>query len=466
MTDIPPQPIALLPKRRALPPGADPRPNLYDFSPDGLVEELKGLGLPVFRAKQILHWLYRDLVTDFMVMTNLPLDLRRRLAEQYRIGSVEIVTQQVSAGGDTRKALLRFADGNTVETVLMLYYDRATVCVSSQVGCAMGCVFCATGQMGFTRNLSPGEMVEQVLVFSRWLREHPYTPPPLPVRPPPPPPLRDLRGRPPVGGRPPYNPRAVPAFPGRGPVPTMPAGRGFRPPPPAAPPPPGPPRPLDAVTNVVFMGMGEPMLNYDHLWQAIRTLNSPDGLVLGARRMTVSTVGVVPRIQRFAQEELPVNLAISLHAPDDALRSRLVPLNNKYPLADLMAACRAYVATTGRRITFEYALIAGENDSLESAEALGRLLEGMLTHVNLIPLNPVPGTGLAATPPAQVRAFAATVERHRVPCTVRIERGQDIAAACGQLKVEYEPESHRRSLNPDLVARTAAIPLVIPAHDV
>jgi 23S rRNA (adenine2503-C2)-methyltransferase len=227
--------------------------------------------------------------------------------------------------------------------------------------------------------------------------------------------------------------------------------------------------PNPARINLVFMGMGEPFLNYDHLWQAIRTLNSPDGLVLGARRMTVSTVGVVPRIRRFTHEDLAVNLAISLHAPNDALRSRLVPLNEKYPIADLMAACREYIDVTKRRLTFEYALIAGENDSLECAEELGRLLQGMLVHVNLIPLNPVPGTGLQATPREQVRAFAAAVERHGVPCTVRIERGQDIAAACGQLKVEHEPNSRRRSLNPHVVDQDTPAPapaLVIPAHEI
>jgi len=402
-------PLPLLPGPRGTIPGGPALRNLYDFSPDGLVEELKSQGLPIFRAKQILHWLYKDLATDFQTMTNLPLDLRRRLAEHYRIGSAELVTQQVSSAGDTRKILLRFPDGQTVEAVLMLYYDRATVCVSSQVGCAMGCVFCATGQMGFTRNLSPGEMVEQVLVFSRWLRQHPYTPPALPA---------------------------------------------------------APLRPLGAVTNVVFMGMGEPFLNYDHLLQAIQTLNSPDGLVLGARRMTVSTVGVVPRIRRFTHADLPVNLAISLHAPNDALRSRLVPLNDKYPLAELLAACREYIEVTKRRLTFEYALIAGENDSLECAAQLGQLLKGMMAHVNLIPLNPVPGTGLAATPREQVRAFAETVGRAGVPCTVRIERGQDIAAACGQLKVAHEPHSRQRSLNPELVAKTAPLVFSIPAHDI
>ena len=446
------EPIALLARGPKV--GADGRRNLYDFSPDDLVTELRGQGWPVFRAKQILHWLYRELVTDFAAMTNLPVDLRRRLAAQYRIGSMEIVTQQISTAGDTRKVLLRFQDGNTVEAVLMLYYDRATVCVSSQVGCALGCVFCATGQMGFTRNLSPGEILEQVLVFSRWLRAHPYTPP-TPTAPPTPPLTGarsgtmaaggrgglPLRGGPPMGAAVPL--RGGPPLRGGGPQ------RGTAPPPAVV----AEARPLDGVTNIVFMGMGEPMLNYDALWQAIRTLHSPDGLALGARRLTVSTVGVVPRIRRFTQEDLPVNLAISLHAPNDALRSRLVPLNNKYPLAELLAACREYVAATHRRITFEYALIAGENDSLACADELGQLLKGMMAHVNVIPLNPVPGTGLRATPREQVRAFAATVERYGVPCTVRIERGQDIAAACGQLKVAHEPGGVGRSLNPGVVDR-------------
>ncbi len=259
-----------------------------------------------------------------------------------------------------------------------------------------------------------------------------------------------LRGGPPLGV-------ANPLFRGTPPPPTA-YGRGTSPPPTAhgrrvepPPTPAAPPRPLDGVTNIVFMGMGEPLLNYDALWQAIRTVHSPDGLALGARRMTVSTVGVVPRIRRFTQEDLPVNLAISLHAPNDALRSRLVPLNDKYPLAELLAACREYVTATRRRITFEYALIAGENDSLACADELGRLLKGMMTHVNVIPLNPVPGTGLRATPREQVRAFAAMVERYGVPCTVRIERGQDIAAACGQLKVAHEPGGKGRSLNPGLM---------------
>ncbi len=408
------EPITLLPTApgRKPPDASGPR-NIYDLTLDDLATTLEGWGQPRYRAKQVMHWLYKELATSFDAMTNLPLDLRRRLGEAFRIGSTEVVAQSISRDQDTRKVLFRFADGNTVETVLMLYYDRATVCVSSQVGCAMGCVFCATGQMGFTRNLSAGEILEQVLVFSRWLREHPYDPP----------------TRPPPGGGWQVAPDEV--------DPVRADAHA----------------PLTAVTNVVFMGMGEPLLNYDQLWKAIRQLNSPDGLALGARRMTVSTVGVVPRILRFTQEPLSVNLAVSIHAGNDTLRSRLVPLNRRYPLADLIAACRAYIAHTGRRLTYEYALIAGENDRLEHARELAALLKGQLCHVNLIPLNPIPGTSLRATPRTQVRAFAGILTAAGIPCTIRIERGQDIAAACGQLKIAHEPGSHQRSLNPAVVTK-------------
>ncbi len=408
------EPITLLPVAPGRTPRGEAGPrNIYDLTLDDLTATLEGWGQPRYRARQVMHWLYKELVTSFEAMTNLPLDLRRRLGAAFRIGSAQVVAQSISRDNDTRKVLFQFADGNTVETVLMLYYDRATVCVSSQVGCAMGCVFCATGQMGFTRNLSAGEILEQVLVFSRWLREHPYEPPARPA---------------PGGGwqvapdevEPDRNPQHAP---------------------------------LTAVTTIVFMGMGEPLLNYDHLWQAIRILNSPDGLGLGARRMTVSTVGVVPRIHRFIQEPVSVNLAVSLHAANDPLRSRLVPLNRRYPLADLIAACRAYIAQTGRRLTYEYALIAGENDGLEHARELAALLKGQLCHVNLIPLNPIPGTRLRATPRAQVHAFAQVLIDAHIPCTVRIERGQDIAAACGQLTIAHEPGSHQRSLNPAVVTK-------------
>src|SRR5690349_10605542 len=386
-------PLTLLPQAPGKNTADEPRlPNIYDYTPEELATTLAGWDLPRYRAKQIAHWLYKDLVTSFDAMTNLPLDLRRHLAAAFRIGSAVPVAEKISDDDDTRKILYRFADGNTVETVLMLYYERATVCVSSQVGCAMGCVFCATGQMGFTRNLSAGEIVEQVLGFSRWLRQHPYHPPTRPA------PGRDWH----------ISPDEVEAA-------HKPQNKN----PQSAIRNPQLPGPIQAVTNVVFMGMGEPFINYDNLLKAIHILNSPDGLGLGARRMTVSTVGVVPRIHRFTQEQIGVNLAVSLHAANDALRSRLVPLNSRYPLAELMAACREYIAQTGRRLTYEYALIAGENDSLDCARELAALLKGQLCHVNLIPLNPIPGTSLRATPREQVRAFAAMLNAAGIPTTVR-----------------------------------------------
>jgi 23S rRNA (adenine2503-C2)-methyltransferase len=324
-------------------------------------------------------------------------------------------------------------DGSTVESVLMLYYDRATVCVSSQVGCAMGCSFCATGQMGFTRNLSTGEILEQVLWFNRWLREHPHRA------------VLSSDARPRyTGDKPPQVPARRATGGGQSDeldlwhVNQDEHSQGAT-------------NEISAVTNIVFMGMGEPLVNYANLWGAIRMLNSPQGLGLGARRMTVSTVGVVPQIRRMAHEEIAVNLAVSLHAPNDELRSQMVPMNARFNVEELMSACREYIEATKRRITFEYVLIKDVNDGLHLAHQLAGLLKGMLCHVNLIPLNPVPGTDMLATPREQVFAFQKIVQDAGIWTTVRIERGQDIAAACGQLKVQEEPNSHRRSLNPELV---------------
>lgn len=405
-------------------PAVDGRRNVYDLSPAQLTTFMQEWGEPSYRARQVLHWLYKELVADFSEMGNLPLALRNRLADVFRIGSFTLTAQKISSDGWTRKVLLKMRDGNTVEAVLMLYNDRATVCISSQVGCAMGCTFCATGQMGFTRNLTSGEIVEQVIWFNRWLREHPHRP---------------QAG----GGR--YIGKHVPSSSETGKddpdawFGAYGARRGER------------HAPISAVTNIVFMGMGEPLVNYNHLWAAIRLLNSPQGLGIGARRLTVSTVGVVPQIVRFAHEDLAVNLAVSLHAPNDELRSSFMPINLRYSVDELMAACRQYVDITHRRITFEYVLINGVNDSLILAEQLRDRLRGMLCHVNLIPLNPVPGTGMKATPRDQVYAFQKTLEDAGIHTTVRIERGVDIAAACGQLKVAEEPGSRRRSLNPELV---------------
>jgi 23S rRNA (adenine2503-C2)-methyltransferase len=412
----------------------DVKRNVYDLSPEKLTALLAEWGEPAYRARQILNWLYKGLVTDFSQMGNLPLALRNRLSEALRIGSAELVAQKISSDGWTRKVLLKMRDGNTVEAVLMLYHDRATVCVSSQVGCAMGCSFCATGQMGFTRNLTSGEILEQVIWFNRWLREHPHRPA-----------VSDSERRR-------YQGKVAPIERGGARQQTVsrvdedawhtPDGLPSRD---------GSSSEISAVTNIVFMGMGEPLVNYNNLWTAIRTLNSPQGLGMGARRLTVSTVGIAPQIRRFAHEDLTVNLAVSLHAPNDQVRSQFMPMNERYPIAELMSACREYAETTRRRITFEYVLINGVNDSLDLAHELAALLKGMLCHVNLIPLNPVPGTGMRATPREQVFAFQKIAEDAGISTTVRIERGVDIAAACGQLKAESGESSRRRSLNPELV---------------
>jgi 23S rRNA (adenine2503-C2)-methyltransferase len=347
---------------------------------------LKERGEPAFRAKQIYSWLYEHLASDFAQMSNLPKGLRERLAEEACIGPLVVRSEQSSKDDRTRKILLELADGKLVESVLMLYpplgesSERATVCVSSQAGCAYGCTFCATGQMGFDRHLNAGEIVAQVLHFARELRAEPW------------------------------------------------AARGL----------PGS-KPIDHITNIVLMGMGEPLHNYENVLQALRTLNSPDGFRLGARHMTVSTVGLVPAIRKLSQEQLQVNLAISLHAPTDELRSSTMPVNRKYPIKELLAACQDYISATRRQVTFEYVLLAGINDTPEYAHLLGELLAPLkqFAHVNCIPVN---ATSAAYRPPSgeAIRTFRAILNEHNVSNSVRAERGDDIAAACGQLRTRFE----------------------------
>jgi 23S rRNA (adenine2503-C2)-methyltransferase len=279
-----------------------------------------------------------------------------------------------SSDGYTQKMLFRLNDGQTVETVLMGYHNRRTVCISTQVGCAMDCPFCATGQAGFTRNMTSGEIISQVLFAARRLRAH-------------------------LG-------------PAQAADSTSPRG----------------------VTNVVFMGMGEPFVNYDPMWAAVQKLTDPRGFGLGARHITISTVGIVNGIDRLADETLQVNLAISLHAPTDELRDRVVPVNKRFPIARLMQAVRDYQRKTRRRVTFEYALMNGVNDGVAQARQLAGLLRGLSSHVNLIPLNPTSGSSLMPTPREQVRAFREELEARGIPCTVRIGRGLDINAGCGQLR--------------------------------
>jgi 23S rRNA (adenine2503-C2)-methyltransferase len=340
---------------------------LYDLTLPELEERLVALGHPAFRARQVWGWAYRHLVNDFPEMHNLPAPLREELATALPLDLLTPVRTLTADDGETIKTLYRTEDGQLLETVLMLYPDRATVCVSCQVGCAVGCAFCATGLMGLTRNLSAGEMVAQVAGAMREARQ---------------------RGR--------------------------------------------------ALTNVVMMGMGEPLQNYAETMRFIRIIHDPDGLGLGARRITVSTSGIVPRIEALADEALPVNLAVSLHAPNDELRSRLVPINRRYPIAVLLAAIDDYIMKTGRRVSFEYALMRGINDSEEIARELAALLRGRLCHVNIIPLNPVDVLPYERPDPAGIERFAHTLREAGIPTTVRYSRGLDIDAACGQLRAKEE----------------------------
>ena len=267
-----------------------------------------------------------------------------------------------SSDGETRKSLFRLPDNQPIEAVLMRYKQRRTLCISTQAGCAMGCVFCATGQMGFRRNLTSGEIVEQVIYYARLLME-----------------------------------------------------KGER------------------VTNVVVMGMGEPFHNYNATLEAVDCLNDPQGFNLGARHFTISTVGLVPAIRRFAAEHRQVNLAVSLHAADDILRASMLPVDRKYPIDQVLAAVRDYVEQTHRRITFEWALIYNVNDTPEQAVKLANLLKGLLCHVNVIPLNPTSKFEGKATTRERALAFQAVLEQHGIPCTIRLRRGLDIQAGCGQL---------------------------------
>ncbi len=341
----------------------DERRALLELTKEELAETLASWGQPRFRTEQVWRWLYVGLVASVEEMRNLPAGLRARLAGEFVVSGLTPVRSERSADGLTEKVLLRLRDGEAVEAVLMQEGTRRTVCVSSQVGCAVRCAFCATGLSGWTRDLSAGEMVEQVLYYARRLKD---------------------------------------------------SGQ--------------------ALTNVVYMGMGEPLVNYDAVRASIAMLNDPQGLNLGARRFTISTAGVVPGIERLSQEGLPIGLAVSLHAATDELRTRLVPLNRRYPLARLIPACRAYAGRTHRRVTFEYALIDGVNDAPVQADALAGLLRGLLCHVNLIPVNPVPELPYRPSPRERVLAFERRLKERGINATLRVSRGADIQAGCGQLR--------------------------------
>ena len=334
-----------------------------------------GWGQPAYRGRQIFHWIHRRGVLDPAEMTDIPLGLRERLESN----PSEEVRRLHSSDGLTSKLLLQLHDGQQIEAVEMnTEVGRKTICVSTQAGCAMGCVFCVTGQFGFARNLDAGEIVEQVLRFS---------------------------------------------------TPTAP------------------------VTNVVFMGMGEPLANYDESLRAIRLFIHPDGLRLGARRITLSTSGLVPQMRRLADEGLQIGLAISLHAPNDELRSTLMPVNRRWPISELLDAADYYVNRTHRRVSYEYTLMAGLNDSDALALDLAELLQGRLCHVNLIPLNPNEDLSLHASSAARALAFEARLREAGIAATIRVNRGRDILAACGQLRLAEKKRS--ATSNQPLLALTA-----------
>ncbi len=358
-------------------------PSLLDLSRNEFDALMADLGEPRYRAAQVWRAVYHEGRASFDDMTTLAKGLRAKLGSRFSIDSLQPALKARSKDGSTDKVLFRLQDGELIETVLMRYEadahrkGRRTVCVSTQAGCALGCTFCATGQQGFTRQLSAGEIVGQVLYMARVAAEEDQA--------------EISSGA--IG-----------------------------------------PSEAQGVTNVVFMGMGEPFANYDRTMAAIRTINDPLGLNVGARHITVSTVGLAPQILKFAEEPFQANLAVSLHAPDDATRSETMPINKRYPLATLLDACRRYVEKTNRRVFFEYVLLSGQNDTPAHAHRLGTLLRGMLCHVNLIPVNPT-----SAGPyerPTRVRSdeFQAVLTSYGVPSTVRMEKGIDINAGCGQLR--------------------------------
>ncbi len=336
-------------------------PSITGQTFEALAETVRGLGQPPFRAKQLFSWLHQGGCESFEAMTNLPLPLRQKLAASFRIEAPRVVRRQASAQDGTVKLLLELCDGSRVETVLMRYKHGHSVCVSSQVGCRMGCAFCASAKGGLVRGLSAGEMVAQVNAAAKE-----------------------------AGGR---------------------------------------------VGHLVLMGIGEPLDNFDNVMNFLAILTHPQGRNFSARNISLSTCGLVPQIERLAQRDLPLTLSVSLHAATDEVRDELMPVNRKWPVAQLAAACRAYRRATGRRVSYEYILLAGVNDTDEACDSLAGLLKGTDSHVNLIPANAVEGTGFAASSQMRTEGFRARLEKAGVRATVRRRLGADIDAACGQLRM-------------------------------
>jgi 23S rRNA (adenine2503-C2)-methyltransferase len=375
-------------------------PDIKSQTRDELAARFAQWHQPAYRVDQLLEWLFVHRVTGWEAMTNLPKDLRERLREHYALHSLELIRKE-GARDTTQKFLWRLSDHSLVESVLIpanpsLYgdpSDRHTLCVSTQVGCAYGCKFCASGLAGWKRDLGAHEIVEQVLAVERWSAEQ----------------AASVLGR------------ALSAADRPGRLRTTDRG----------------PRTID---NLVVMGMGEPLANYDALLQALKILNAAWGGGIGARKITISTSGLVPQIRKLADEPLQFRLAISLHGPTDEVRSRIMPVNRKYPLRELTAACDYYQQRNGRMITLEYILIAGVNDSLTLARPLARLARRLNAKVNLIPYNKVDGLPWIRPTEAAQDAFLAALEKQNVTATLRREKGHDIEAACGQLRLKTEQE--------------------------
>ena len=336
---------------------------LSDFTLDALTAYLVSLGQPKFRAKQIFKWLHQKLVTDFSQMTDQPKALLAQLAENCTIAAPTIRRRQQSKDG-TVKYLLQLADGNCIETVLMRYHYGNTVCVSTQVGCAMGCRFCASTQAGRVRDLTAGEIASEIYTVQKDSGER--------------------------------------------------------------------------VSHIVLMGIGEPLHNFNNVMDFLEIISCPEGVNIGMRNISLSTCGLVPKIDRLAEEDLQITLSVSLHAPDNETRSKIMPVNRAYPVEELIEGCRRYFDKTGRRISFEYAMICGVNDTPEAAELLLRRLKGMMAHVNLIPLNNVEESPLKPSTPAAVARFQKILNEGGVTATVRRTLGSDIDASCGQLRRKYE----------------------------
>ena len=333
--------------------------NIKDYNLEQLKDELESLGEKKYRAEQIFKWIYVDKVNSFDEMTNLSISLREKLKNNYSINNFKVIKRQVSSDG-TQKFLFDILDGNAIESVLMKYHHGNTICVSSQVGCKMGCKFCASTGIKFVRSLSAGEIVEQVLAVERESGEK--------------------------------------------------------------------------ISNIVFMGIGEPLDNYDNVIHAIRILNNPKGLNIGARHISVSTSGIVPRIYDLAKENIQCTLSVSLHATNNEKRSQMMPINKKYSIEELIRACKDYINITNKRISFEYALAKDNNDNLEDAKQLVSLLKGMLCHVNLIPINKIENGNFVKSSNENIIKFRDYLNDNGIVATIRRELGSDIDAACGQLR--------------------------------